>query len=162
MGWAETTRDHRESRAARHRWESATSGARHVLRPTHPRRATACPPGCGRATIAELCRKVPRAPGSGARVESPRSESQANAVAFLVERDVIDQVADDEQPPPEFALQVLRAGGVRRVARVEAGAVIDDVDAHDIAPQLDADAHDAVGVLAVAVADRVAESFGEG
>jgi len=93
---------------------------------------------------------------------SPRSERQADAVAFLVERYVIHQVADDEQPAPVLALEVVGVGGIGEPAGIEAVAVIHDVDPHDAVPQLDADSDDAVGILARAIANRVAEGFGEG
>src|SRR5437660_1084585 len=119
-------------------------------------------PGSWHATDGKLSQKVPREPATDARAESPRSERQADAVAFLVERYVVHQVADDEQPAPVLALEVVGVGRIGDPAGIEAVAVIHDVDPDDAVPQLDADTDDAVGILARAIANRVAEGFGEG
>src|SRR5262249_58790906 len=84
----------------------------------------------GHATTAEQSRKAPRAPVTGARAVSPRPECQADAVAFLVERDVIDQMANDEQPAPVFPLDVVGVRRIRQPAGIETVAVVDDVDPH--------------------------------
>src|SRR6185503_3976543 len=102
-----------------------------------------------------------RAPGGGARGASPRSERQANAVPLRVERHVVHEVAHHEQPAPVLALEVLGTRGVRQLGAIETAPVVGDVNPHDLPAQFHADADDPGGVFAGAVADGVAEGFGE-
>src|SRR5207244_1274003 len=154
-GSVETRQVRRESRAGRLRWASAS---RVILR---HRSGTAAHRESSHATVAELSRIVPRAPAAGARAVSPRSERQADAVAFLIERDVIHQVANDEQPPPVFAFEVVRMRGIGKSCGIEAVAVVDDVDADSIALEFYLDTDDALGILARSVANGVPEGLGE-
>src|SRR5712664_1387253 len=114
------------------------------------------------AINAESSRKALRAPATGARAVSPRSERQADAVAFLVERDVVHQVANDEQPAPVLALEVVGMRRIGKAAGIEAEAVVVHENADEVAPQLYLDAHDAIGIFPRPIPNRVPERFGEG
>src|SRR3979490_1486104 len=115
MGSAGTPRAPQEGRAGRHRSAWASNAALRVPHPIPPPRVTAARRGSWHATNAESSPKAPRAPATGARAVSPRPERQADAVAFLVERHVVHEVANHEQPAPILALEVV---GVRRVGKV--------------------------------------------
>src|SRR6267143_6271687 len=162
MELAETMPVRQESRAGRRRSAWASSAALRVPRRDHLPRAITGRRESWHATNAESSPRAPRAPATGARSVSPRPERQADAVAFLVERHVVHEVTNDEQPAPVLALEVV---GVRRIgqpARIKALTIIIDMDPHEITPQLHVDAYHAIGIFAVAIANRVPERFGEG
>src|SRR6267143_4067095 len=142
---AGTTRDRQECRAGRHRSAWASNAALRVPHPIHPQRAISGRRESWHATNAELSPKAPLAPATGARAVSPRPERQADAVAFLVERDVVHQVANDEQPAPVLALEVVGMRRIGKAAGIEAEAVVVHVNADEVAPQLHLDAHEAIG-----------------
>src|SRR5713226_853267 len=156
MGFAGTRRVRRGCRGDRLRWVSGSIAPRRGPRAAAARRES------WHATNVESSRKALRAPATGARAVSPRSERQADAVAFLVERDVVHQVANDEQPAPVLALEV---GGMRRIGKasgIEAEAVVVHVNADEVAPHLHLDAHAAIGIFPRPIPNRVPERFGEG
>src|SRR6267143_4980245 len=162
MELAETMPVRQESRAGRRRSAWASSAALRVPRRDHLPRAITGRRESWHATNAESSPRAPRAPATGARSVSPRPERQADAVAFLVERHVVHEVTNDEQPAPVLALEVV---GVRRIgqpAGIEAVAVVVHMNADEVALQLHVNAHHAIGIFAVAIANRVAERFGEG
>src|SRR6267378_4691978 len=158
---AGTTRARRECRAGRHRSAWASNAALRVPHPIHPQRAISGRRESWHATNAELSPKAPRAPARGARAVSPRPERQADAVAFLVERHVVHEVTNDEQPAAVLALEVV---GVRRIgnaAAIEALTIIIDMNTDVAASHLDINPYHPVGIFAVPVTNGVPECFGE-
>src|SRR6266850_5858157 len=106
MELAETMPARQESQADRRHSALVSNAAPRVLLPDRRRRVTAARRGSWHATNAESSPRAPRAPATGARSVSPRPERQADAVAFLVERHVVHEVTNDEQPAPVLALEV--------------------------------------------------------
>jgi len=93
---------------------------------------------------------------------SPRSERQADAVAFFsFERHVVYEVTNDEQPAPYSRSRLSGCVGSGNPAGVEAVAVVVHVNADEVATQLDVDSHHAIGIFAAAIANRVPEGFGQ-
>src|SRR5439155_8452981 len=61
-----------------------------------------------------------------------------------------------------LALQVVRLRRIGNAPGVEAVAIVHHVNADEVAPELDAYGHAAGGIFARAIANRVAQGFGEG
>jgi len=110
----------------------------------------------GRLLARNIRRVVPEspAPATGARAVYPASERQADAVAFLVERHVVHEVTNDEQPRPYSRSRLSGCVGSGRGWNQSRGRRRSR-GAHEVATQLHVDPHHTIGIFAVAIANRV-------